>query len=75
MTYETFQSPGTELCDKEALIMEQRGVASSRANSLYIFIGRSVGAVALLHLIFFYPGDNVSFMDRGRRGGGGKVGR
>ena len=50
MTYEIFQSPGTELCEREALIIEQREGASYRAKSLYILMGSSVGVVALLNL-------------------------
>lgn len=61
----------------EALMLEQRGVASSSANSLHVDFDGQVSwccePVVFIYLLFiyFYFGDNISLLDsrrwRGRR--------
>ena len=65
MTYEIFQSPGTELCEKEALIIEQRGVTSYRAKSF--FDGKVRWGSGSVTFEYSNPGDNISLVDRGRQ--------
>lgn len=66
MTWEIFQSSGLKFLEREALMMEQKGVASSGTYSLYILVGRSAGVGVLFDLRLLILLTTSTFWNVGR---------